>query len=535
MTANVVLLGLDAAEAPLIERWAGEGKLPNIAALISESAWSRLDTCLETLPGSIWSEIVTGRSCFELGDYFQPRQIFAGETSPRPMRAEDMDPEDFLWAGLSAAGARVAVVDVPFTVETPGLNGVHIREWGLHDRHFGTASTPPELIEEMNAKHGAHASQTRRCDHFVEQGAYEDLLNGLIEGCRRKSAMLEDLLDREHWDVFLGVHSEAHCVGHQFWHFHDAGHPWHDADAPEPLKQAIFSVYAAIDESVGRLRAAAGPKAVFILLASHGMGAHTGGPQLLPEVMVRLGYAPGGADPARTGLRRLYRSMRFTPAWLRTRLIALKEREGAVSGVLRSFGAPNDPLNSEKTKAIAVQNNRCGAVRLNLKGRDPMGSVAPGNEAADLMEEIRARLLELEDPATGEPIIESIARTDEVFQGRPHPNTPDLIIRFRTDLGRLEACRSARIGTVRRQIVRGDYRRTGDHTPQSRLWAAASGLEPGRRVKANTLDIAPTLLALFGAHAAKPLAGAPIRYVMEAAGSRGAAARAARAAGGETR
>lgn len=63
MSAQVLVIGLDAAEATLVERWAAEGILPTFARLIREGAVSSLHNSLETLPGAIWPELMTGRSC----------------------------------------------------------------------------------------------------------------------------------------------------------------------------------------------------------------------------------------------------------------------------------------------------------------------------------------------------------------------------------------------------------------------------------------------------------------------------------------
>ena len=48
MPARVVVIGLDATEATLIERWASEGELPAFAALIAETTCFRLGNPLET-------------------------------------------------------------------------------------------------------------------------------------------------------------------------------------------------------------------------------------------------------------------------------------------------------------------------------------------------------------------------------------------------------------------------------------------------------------------------------------------------------
>ena len=57
MPAKVLVLGLDAAEATLIERWAAAGELATFADLTRRGAVFRLDNPLETLPEAIWHEL----------------------------------------------------------------------------------------------------------------------------------------------------------------------------------------------------------------------------------------------------------------------------------------------------------------------------------------------------------------------------------------------------------------------------------------------------------------------------------------------
>ena len=63
MPARILAIGLDAAEATLIERWAEEGWLPAVARLGADGTSWDLANSLETLPGAIWPEITSGRSC----------------------------------------------------------------------------------------------------------------------------------------------------------------------------------------------------------------------------------------------------------------------------------------------------------------------------------------------------------------------------------------------------------------------------------------------------------------------------------------
>ena len=93
-------------------------------------------------------------------------------------------------------------------------------------------------------------------------------------------------------------------------------------------------------------------------------------------------------------------------------------------------------------------NNRCAAIRVNLRGREPYGCVEPGPEAAALVEDLRRELHVLRQPGTDEPIVDLVATPEELFGPDPHPDLPDLTVGFRTDLGRLEACASPRVGLV---------------------------------------------------------------------------------------
>ena len=154
------------------------------------------------------------------------------------------------------------------------------------------------------------------------------------------------------------------------------------------------------------------------------------------------------------------------------------------------------PLDSPATRAIALPSDINGYVRLNLKGREPYGSIEPGAAAEAALSDLREALLELRDPASGEQIVTTVLTAEEAFGRDRHPDLPDLMVGFRSDLGPLEACVSDRVGLVRapHQIVN----RTGDHTPEGRLWIVGDGFEQaGAMPTANGLDLAPTILSLL--------------------------------------
>ena len=174
-------------------------------------------------------------------------------------------------------------------------------------------------------------------------------------------------------------------------------------------------------------------------------------------------------------------------------------RLAPIRQLLERAGCAAFPLESPHTRAAPLPNNRVGAIRLNLKGREPYGCVPPGRDADALIRELRTELLALEHPERVEPIVERVVTAREAFGDDHHPDVPDLMVVFRRDLGRLDACRSARVGLVRAPVRNARINRTGDHTGESRLWMIGpSVVAGGVSHQANVLDIAPTVLDLLG-------------------------------------
>jgi predicted AlkP superfamily phosphohydrolase/phosphomutase len=514
MSARLIVIGLDAAEPSLIEAWAGAGELPHIRALMERSARFVLANSLRTLPGAIWPELATGISCGRVPHYYHPGQLHTGEAERRPIDAADIDPQTYYWARAARAGLKIASLDMPQTILVPGIEGVQLTEWGLHDRNFEVASAPGHFLIQVRQRYGDHP--VRSCDtHGRTAEGYRALYDNLLRGAALKSDLLEDTLRAESWDLFTACFGETHCAGHQFWHFQDSAHPWHEPDAAPDFQSAILRIYKAVDAGVGRLVAAAGPEAEILLVASHGMGPYTGGPNLLSEILARMGLSGAARD---SGIRKLARHLQRDQggaAELARAVLRPLLGRTVLRRVQTEFGVLHAPFTNPALKAAALPNNRCGAIRLNLKGREPFGAVAPGNEAAALIEDIRQVLAALRDPRTGTPIVETTVTAAEAFGADHHSDVPDLMIVFRDDLGVIDACVSPRLGRIDAPVFKRFLPRSGDHTVRSRLWISGRGIREGGEGTGNVLDLAPTVLARLGVADLGGMDGRPLAGLAE--------------------
>jgi predicted AlkP superfamily phosphohydrolase/phosphomutase len=504
VSGGLLLLGLDAAEPELIRRWAADGKLPCIRKVLEAGTTGPLTGVEGFHVGSTWPSFYTGLSPAGHG-FHRIEQLASGTYDLfRPLDSPTGLGGVPFWRLASDAGKRVAVLDVPLTRVEPGLNGIHVVEWGGHDSVFGFRTAPPSFAGDVLATVGpyplpAHCDVERRTVDDFEQ-----FVSGLERAVERKTALTLELLAREEWDLAIQVFSEAHCVGHQCWHLHDPTHPSHDRRLRDALSDPVERVYRAIDAGVGAILERASASRV-LLFSSHGMRGFHGADFLLPEILYRLGAtsAPPGfrARAARSARRRLTGSR--------------------VHGVARRIhrrltGHRPPPTNVSHWADVAT--SRCfpvpngspvSAIRLNLIDREPRGVLRAGPEADAFCEELTRDLEAVVDERTGSPLVVAVKRTDSMYTGPRGQSLPDLLVEWSDDLvgttahgdGRGSSVRaySEKIGVVEKH---NSTLRTGDHLPDGLYAFLAPGNQTGSiGPPARLIDLHPSICRLLGVQA----------------------------------
>ena len=506
-SARVLLIGVDAASAPLVERWAAEGILPTFQRLLGDGLVGDTDSVEGFFVGSTWPSFYTGVTPARHGISSLVQLRPGSYELFRCYTAEFIRREPF-WSHLSRAGRRVAVCDVPLSGVSEDLNGIQTVEWGSHDANYGFRTWPPRLARQIRSRFGLHPLSTScDADHRTPE-AFRVLGRKLVEGVRRKAAMTRHLLGRETWDLFAQVFTEGHCAGHQCWHLHDPRHPGHDprvaAEAGNPLRD----VYQAIDGAVGEIVAAAGHDCLVVVLLSHGMCHRYGAQFLLPEILVRLGLAlpppAGAADESPRALSSLLDAgWRRTPEGAKALLRPIIRR-------LRGWGDADDALprwslDPRRSRAFLVDNGLAvGGIRLNLQGREPHGLVGPGADELAVSRQLARDLEAIRNLGSGRPAIRRVMRTADLYRGDHLSALPDILVAWSDEepIGsagvRGGAGATVRLGSDRIGAVEGTnrYCRTGDHDPRGLFIALGPGIHSGRLSRpVSIMDFAPTLAA----------------------------------------
>ena len=441
---KVLYLAFDACDREVIRSLVAAGELPTFGWLFDNSAVAEVDPSPGVYISANWPSFATARSP-ENHDYLcwvevDPQTYEWRETAP--MRAEGPP----FWHALSRAGHDVAVFDIPHALVDSQSDAVQVLEWGCHDRHLGSASAPPELLDQIEASIGRHplgqmAEQRplnfAPCDFAHREGLHRTvaesvaLWQDLLVAVDRKEAASLELLDRGDWSLFAVVFGETHCVGHQLWAAHDPDHPRHDPTLVALIGDPVREMYRRMDTVLAaHLQRADDDTAVYVQL-SHGMGPHYDGTHLLDGILQRLHEA----DDVRRGWRsQALRTAigRVPPDWQARVLSAaapqLRKRADA------SPPGPNAPwdLPTAERKWFQVPNNAPGAIRLNVVGREGNGQIDP-TDFDRVCADLERWLGEIVNVDSGEPLVHRVYRSDTVYRRHEGDRLPDLFVEWNSN------------------------------------------------------------------------------------------------------
>jgi len=506
---RVLCLGIDAASPKLLRTWAAEGFLPNLRALMDRGLSGTIAGVDGFFVGSTWPSFYTGTFPSRHGFHYLVQLQPGSYSFHRPADHGISWIEPF-WTHLSRAGKRVAILDVPLSRLDPTINGIQTVEWGGHDSVYGFQALPSRTFDTIRSRFGSHPlGPTCDGDRRTAED-FEAFVERLLEGVRRKTDLTRHFLREGGWDLFLQVFTESHCVGHQCWHLHDDGHPGYDAEVAAATGDPMLRVYQAVDEAVGEIMEDAGDATIFVF-SGHGMAHFHGAQGLLTDILFRLGVAtPEKNAPPRPTLRSGALAVarwvwKALPHGLREGLRPLRDRvldRGSTEGAMPELGVDfSSSLCFPVPNGLAV-----GGIRLNLRGREPQGTLGT-DEVEQFCGSLARRLLAFRHEPTGAPLIRRVHRTSEMYSGEHLGDLPDLLVEWddtvplgSVHLGRgggaVVSAWSEETGSLEKI---NDWGRSGEHRVRGMFIAAGRGVEPGVLSRDVPItDLAPTLGRLVG-------------------------------------
>ena len=291
-----------------------------------------------------------------------------------------------------------------------------------------------------------------------------------------RERMLFDALEKTRQGLCACVFDTTDRVQHMFWRYLEEDHPA-ARGVPRPERpKVIEDLYARMDGLIGRVMQQIDEETLLLIVSDH-------------------------------GFKSFARCVNLN-AWLHQHgYLVLK------SGKTES-GDWFEDVDWSQTRAYTMGLN---GLYMNLKGREREGIVQPGTEAEALKEELRTKLNGLVDPSSGRIGITGVFDCDAIYAGPYVDNAPDLIVGYGEGF---RASWDSVMGKVTSQIFEDNLKAwSGDHCVDPRLVPGV--LFSNRKIaeeRPGIVDVAPTILKLFGLPLPGHFDGKPLTVSTEPAG-----------------
>ncbi len=353
-SGKVFVLSLEGIPRDFLVRHRTDGLLPQLGRLTEGAEILAMETVRPAVSLVAWASYMTGVNPGRHGIYgFLDRQPGSYELFVPNGRNV---PLPALWEVLSRGGKRVVVLNVPCTYPPRPVNGILVS--CFLSPSLEEAAYPADvarLLKGVNYRLDVDGRLGR-----TDRGAF---LADLDVTLRKKFEVAFGLVEKEQWDFFHFHVMETDRVNHLLWgEYEIPGSAGHDA---------FCSFYRTLDDLVGELAARLPRHCDLVLLSDHGFC------RLKHEVYLN----------------------RY-----------LEERDWLGFARRKPRRLP-DMLTESRAYSLLP-----GRVYMNLRGREPRGSIAGSDDYHGYREGLAADLLNLRDPESGEPVADEVYRGEEVLR-----------------------------------------------------------------------------------------------------------------------
>ena len=397
-----------------------------------------------------------------------------------------------------AAGRTTLALNIPLTFPTPAIKGKVIGGGVLPASRSYTH--PSALQEELDT----HAPfPVNGMSWTTYRNRPEAFLRECAEITAKRQKSFEYLLDTTDWDLGVVVYVSTDRIQHCLMEYVAPEHPRYEELKDTAVAKQTRAVYGQLDAGLGRLLERTTDDDLVIFMSDHGHQPCTRA-CTMDRVLAHLGWAKFSKGSFATNLIR----------WGPGRRIARR-----IYDVLKLHGKvalPASPIDWESSRAYTSVTSTGEGVSLNLKGREPQGTVDP-RDYERLRDELAEALVAFRDPDTGAAPIAKVYRKEEILSGAFLDTAPDLL---------LVPAPFYSLTHAKGMVEEADWL-SGDHRLEGVIVATGPEVTRGPlQEEVRLIDLGPSALAALGIPSAVPrdgkaigsLVGAGVELVVDDAG-----------------
>lgn len=503
---KLVVIGLDGATWDLIIPWAEEGKLPTFKKLLDKGTYGNLKSTIPPISEPAWPSLLTGKGPGKLGIFdFLERKADSYELSVAT-KWEEWNP---IWKILNDAGKRICVMNVP-TASVPyeKIKGVFIT--GDITSTKCPIAYPPEIEKRLTREnYQVYAPPI----HLVGKDNY---LKKVYQITKEKCDIALQLFKERNWDFFMFVLRYLDMIQHQFWKYMDETHPMHVPNTR--YKEEILKYYQFIDKYLSAFLIHLPTDAILMLVSDHGHGPH------FKDVDLNVWLKKNGFLKVEktSSPRRKRRTIAGALIWLSSRLSRYQlqllswSRKLGLSTlyegtIVKGIEAREWNIDWEETRAYGF---RYGGIFINLKGREPRGTVKP-EDYEKTREAILKKLKGLKDPETGSNVIEHVWKREDIYSGPRIDSLPDLVVQYAGESKYLSFTGGFVSGDNPIRPL-SENSSSAQHTSRGIFLVYGSGIRQGNEISGSDIyDVVPTILHTMGVAVPTDIDGKVLRGAFE--------------------
>ncbi len=359
------VLGIDGLPYTLAQRLMAEGVMPNLLAVTRRGTLAQMHTTVPDFSCVAWTSFATGVNPGKHGIYgFQDLHPKDGHHY-LPTVNDCQAPA--LWHEVGKAGGRSIVFNLPGTYPALPLRGKMVSGFVATD--FDKSFYPTTFGQTLKS-----LGYRMDLDGMMGLGTpkkVEEVLWPVFEA--RKTA-IRHLINNERWDLCIAVITETDRLQHFYLHtLEDEGHPQH-----EWTKR----FYVELDKFIGEVAGMLDGKADLYMVSDHGF-AVIRRQFIMQDILMEMGLTVESQRPVH----------------LSPELIG-------------------------QAKVICMDPGR---FYINRKGGRFAGGQVEESEAEDILQALEEKLASLQDPDTGETVVNTIRRQQKGFWGPAAGYAPDLV------------------------------------------------------------------------------------------------------------
>jgi len=502
---NITVLGIDGGTFDILLPLAQSGYMPNLLKTIEGGARCQLISTFSFLTAPAWTSFMTGKNPgkHDVFDFVRPyrKEVSVEFNNYRSIKSRT------IWGILSEKNYRVCAINVPMTYPAPEVNGVVISGLGAPGL-VESAFYPRDLYAGLKEELGPYVLDVPLEKYGPRD--VESFLDDLLECTRIRRKYILHLFEREHWDLFMAVLTGTDRIQHKLWdtliEVLSGGMNGHGNN----VKAKILRYFGMVDDLVGDINGRLGEDDVLLMMSDHGFGSMDN------ELTINRWLAERGYYKPKRGMLFLKNILKTGRGMIMKLLTGLapsvleKSNQKRIAATESARKPRIDYIDWSRTRAFSSTRTQQG-ITINLKGREPHGTVEAGEEYERIREDLIKQLRGLKDPVNGRQMENLVFKREEVYSGPHIENAPDIVYLF--DGGRIIAThqyRKSLFTPVNWQTGNGMHRREGIFLVKGKMAARGEGFRDR-----SIIDVAPTILYLLGVRIPDDLDGSVIEEAFD--------------------